>query len=54
MLLLVWGPSSDWDALEDGSQVNGSVLPPLHVVGAGAVDNPLAYIVANLGLYTGR
>jgi hypothetical protein len=42
--------SSDWDALEDGPQVNGSVLPPVHVVGAGAVGNALAYIVANLGL----
>jgi hypothetical protein len=46
--------SLDWDALEDGPQVNGSVLPPLHVVGAGAVGNALAYLVANLGLYAGR
>jgi hypothetical protein len=46
--------SSDWDALEDGPQVNGSVLPPLHVIDAGAVGNALAYLVANLGLYAGR
>jgi hypothetical protein len=46
--------SSDWDALEDGPQVNGSVLPLLHVVGAGAVGNALTYLVPNLGLCTGR
>jgi hypothetical protein len=32
----------------------GVVLPLLHVVGAGAVGNALAYLVANLGLYAGR
>ena len=40
----------DWDALSDGPEVVGSVLPPLHMIGAGAVGNDLAYILANLGL----
>jgi hypothetical protein len=42
--------SSDWDALEDGPQVIGSPLPPIHLIGTGAVGNAFAYIVANLGL----
>jgi len=42
--------SSDWDALEDGPQIAGSALPPVHLMGVGAVGNALAYIIANLGL----
>ena len=45
--------SSDWDALKDGPKIAGSALPPVHVIGAGAVGNALAYIVANLGLSKG-
>lgn len=45
--------SSDWNALADGPAVSGICLPPTHVVGAGAVGNALAYIVANLELDSG-
>jgi hypothetical protein len=45
--------SSDWDALEDGPKIAGSALLPVHVIGAGAVGNALAYIVASLGLSEG-
>jgi hypothetical protein len=43
----------DWHALPDGSEVAGSGLPPIHMIGAGAVGNGLAYILANLGLSAG-
>jgi len=42
--------SPDWNALEDGPGVAGSALPPVHLIGAGAVGNALAYVVANLGM----
>jgi hypothetical protein len=45
--------SASWDALEDGLAIHGKTLPPLHVIGAGAVGNGFAYILANLGLSSG-
>ena len=42
--------SPDWDALEDGPGIAERALPPVHMIGAGAVGNALAYIVAHLGL----
>lgn len=42
--------SPDWTALEDGPEVEGLSLPPVHVVGAGAVGNALAYAIANCHL----
>lgn len=44
------GTSADWNALEDGPEVQTLELPPVHIVGAGAVGNAFAYVVANLGL----
>ena len=43
----------DWDALQDGPELSGSALAPVHVIGAGAVGNALAYVVANLRLSEG-
>ncbi|HUO22704.1 MAG TPA: hypothetical protein VMU59_09340, partial [Caulobacteraceae bacterium] len=43
----------DWQALPDGPEVAGSDLPPIHMIGAGAVGNGLAYILANLDLSAG-
>ncbi|WP_407112413.1 ThiF family adenylyltransferase [Bradyrhizobium sp. LMG 9283] len=41
------GQQSDgWDDLPDGPNLSGKRLKPLHVVGAGAVGNGLAYILA--------
>jgi hypothetical protein len=45
--------SQKWIDLADGPEVTGAVLPPAHIVGAGAVGNALAYIIANLGLVEG-
>jgi hypothetical protein len=45
--------SSDWSTLEDGPHPAGLALPPVHLVGAGAVGTALAYIVCNLGLREG-
>jgi hypothetical protein len=45
--------SPDWNLLEEGPTVAGVVLPPVHVIGAGAVGNALAYVFANLGLSDG-
>ncbi|MCK1682189.1 ThiF family adenylyltransferase [Bradyrhizobium sp. 147] len=42
--------SSDWDELEDGPELMGARLRPIHVVGAGAVGNGLAYVLANAQL----
>ena len=35
---------ADWDALADGPTIADCSLPPLHVVGAGAVGQALAYV----------
>jgi hypothetical protein len=43
----------DWHALSDGPDVVGSGLPSIHMIGAGAVGNGFAYILANLGLGAG-
>ncbi|RXH24056.1 hypothetical protein XH99_28605 [Bradyrhizobium nanningense] len=41
------GAQSDrWDELGDGPDVSGGQLKPFHIVGAGAVGNGLAYILA--------
>ena len=45
--------SRNWMDLHDGPEVSGAILPPTHIVGAGAVGNALAYIIANLGLVEG-
>jgi hypothetical protein len=45
--------SRNWIDLHDGPEISGAVLPPTHVVGAGAVGNALAYIIANLELVEG-
>jgi hypothetical protein len=42
--------SPDWNALAAGPEIAGSVLPPIHVPGLGAVGNALAYLVVNLEL----
>jgi len=42
--------SPSWETLEDGPDVAGLALPPVHLVGAGAVGNAVAYAVANFGL----
>lgn len=48
----LWSGESDpqWASLTQGPELSGQVLPPVHVVGAGAVGNAIAYIVANAGL----
>lgn len=45
--------SQNWTDLQDGPEVSGTVLPPTHIFGAGAVGNALAYIIANLRLAEG-
>ncbi len=45
--------SQNWTDLHDGPVISGAVLPPVHIVGAGAVGNALAYIIANLRLTEG-
>jgi molybdopterin/thiamine biosynthesis adenylyltransferase len=40
----------DWAALTEGPDLAGKVLDPFHMVGAGAVGNDLAYILANAKL----
>ena len=42
--------SRNWNGLPDGPEVSDTVLPPIHIIGTGAVGNALAYIIANLGL----
>ena len=51
----LWGGqhTSDWESLDDGPEIAGHRLAPAHVVGAGAVGNALAYVVAYLGLVDG-
>lgn len=45
------GQSSDqWANVDDGPELMGRTLRPVHVVGAGAVGNTLAYVVANANL----
>ncbi|MCK1394302.1 ThiF family adenylyltransferase [Bradyrhizobium sp. 1] len=38
--------STGWDDLQDGPALTGGQLKPLHIIGAGAVGNGLAYILA--------
>jgi molybdopterin/thiamine biosynthesis adenylyltransferase len=45
--------SPDWEALEDGPELTGAALPPIHIVGAGAVGNGLVYILVNSCLRDG-
>ena len=48
----LWSGASaqHWNDLEDGPELTAATLPPIHLVGAGAVGNALAYVIANLGL----
>jgi hypothetical protein len=39
-----------WESLEDGPELIGRRLTPLHVFGAGAVGNGVAYVLANAEL----
>jgi hypothetical protein len=39
--------SEDWNSLDNGPELEGRTLPPIHVIGVGAVGNGLAYIIAN-------
>jgi len=39
--------SEEWGELEDGPELAGLSLPATHVVGAGAVGNALAYVIAS-------
>jgi hypothetical protein len=43
-----WNESSIWADLDSGPEVNGLGLPAVILVGAGAVGNALAYVLANL------
>lgn len=45
--------SPNWIDLHEGPQIANAIVPPVHVIGAGAVGNALSYIVANLGLSEG-
>lgn len=45
--------SQNWMDLHEGPEISGTLLSPTHLVGAGAVGNALAYIIANLGLASG-
>ena len=45
--------SANWADLDDGPAVGSAVLPPLHIVGSGAVGNAVAYILSSLGLNEG-
>jgi hypothetical protein len=42
--------STSWEQLCEGPALAGHVLPPLHMIGAGAVGNDFAYIVASASL----
>jgi hypothetical protein len=42
--------SGTWIDLDDGPEITGAALSPLHIVGTGAVGNALGYVLANLGL----
>jgi hypothetical protein len=46
----LWSGESgeDWDKLQDGPEVAGLRLGAFHLIGAGAVGNDLAYILANM------
>lgn len=48
----LWSSSAaeDWTAAAEGPAVAGLLLPPMHVVGAGAVGQALAYILRHAGL----
>jgi len=41
---------SDWDALEDGPEIEGLTLPDFYIVGAGAVGNGASYLFSNARL----
>jgi hypothetical protein len=42
--------SNNWQDLDDGPELVGRTLPPIHIVGAGAVGNGVAYVIANAAL----
>ena len=41
------GTNSSWAELEDGPSVAGRILAPVHLLGAGAVGNGVAYVIAS-------
>ncbi|HJU08320.1 MAG TPA: ThiF family adenylyltransferase [Rhodanobacteraceae bacterium] len=51
----LWSGESneDWCALEDGPEVSGLSLCPIHIFGLGAVGNGLAYLMQNMELDQG-
>lgn len=53
--LSLWSGQSgpDWSDLHDGPQIASLALPAFHLIGAGAVGNGLAYILANASLSEG-
>ena len=53
LLALVRGSVRKLVGSDHGPTVGPAVLPPLHLVGSGAVGNAFAYILANLGLDDG-
>lgn len=40
----------DWGSLEEGPTLSGATLAPFHLIGAGAVGNAVAYLLAAAGL----
>lgn len=45
--------AATWGELHEGPAIAGLTLPPVHLVGAGAVGNSLGYVLAHLGLRDG-
>jgi hypothetical protein len=45
--------SATWSDLDGGPTIAGLTLPPIHMVGAGAVGNSLGYVLAHLDLRDG-
>ena len=37
---------SDWNRLQEGPPLGGTTVPPFHLIGAGAVGNAVAYVLA--------
>lgn len=45
--------AATWGELHEGPATDGLTIPPVHMVGAGAVGNSLGYVLAHLGLRDG-
>lgn len=52
LALSLWSgeTSTSWDVVTDGPPIAGARLPPMHLVGAGAVGQALAYVLGSAGL----